>query len=294
MTIGTARIFAPEHWGSLEKFSKFYNGTFSLKDSGKRAVSGAISHFRKAITLHNLAIKLVPNLETDEAELDKHGYTSAVNAQELSAIIESIFLELYSSVDCTRKVITEIYSNYQGIPNSTRKYFNRIYEGNFDERFPEQLIIAVREATWYEDFRKMRDELTHLETGSCHKNKDTGKIQYMHTGFTIEGRALVIDDIFEKINQTLNNVNQFIGRVFAYLLTQLKDEPFLQFCGIFHGRMYTRYVSPHEAIDFHSGVCEAHKWFNQEENPTCIFVNECGAYKNAIDSSLQTLSISKS
>ena len=56
----------------------------------------------------------------------------------------------------------------------------------------------------------------------------------MHTGFTIEGRALVIDDIFEKINQTLNNVNQFIGRVFAYLLTQLKDEPVLQFCGIFH------------------------------------------------------------
>ena len=58
--------------------------------------------------------------------------------------------------------------------------------------------------------------------------------------------------------------------------------------------MYTRYVSPHEAIDFHSGVCEAHKWFNQEKNPTCIFVNECGAYKNAIDSSLKTLSISKS
>ena len=146
--------------------------------------------------------------------------------------------------------------------------------------FPEQLIIAVTEATWYDAFRKIRDELTHLNTGSCHKDKDTGKIRYMHSGFTTSGKSLKIEDIFEKIEQTFSEVNQFVGRVFAYLLTQLKDEPVLQLCGCFDGRMYTRYVSPHDAIDFHGGVCDARKWFDLEGNPSCIFVSQCGAYKN--------------
>lgn len=282
MKSGTARIFAPEQWGTLEKFSKFYSGTFELTKSGQRSVSGAINHFHKCLILKQLALKLIPNLEKDEAELEQNGYTNAANSKELSAVIESCLLELYSSVDCTRKVLTEIYSKkYQGIPNSTRKYFDRINTGKIDGNFPEQLIVAVKEADWYEEFRKLRDELTHLDTGTCHKNKETGKIFYMHSGFTIDGKALVIEDIIHQVDQYISGVNQFNGRVFAFLLSQLEDKPILQFCGIFNGRMYTRLVSPHEAKDFHSGTCEAKKWFELEENPSCIFVNECGAYKNA-------------
>lgn len=281
MKSATVRMYAPEQWGSLEKFNKFYSGTFELNESGKRSVSGAINHFHKAVILRDLALKLALNLDVDEAELKQHGYTSAINSKELSAVIEGVILELYSSVDCTRKVITEIYSKHQGIPDSTRKYFKSVKDGKVDKKFPEQLIIAVTEATWYDGFRKIRDELTHLDTGSCHRDKDTGKIRYMHTGFKMSGKCLIIEDMFEKIEQTFVEVNQFIGRVFAYLLTQLKDEPVLQFCGIFGGRMYTRYVSPHDAVDFHGGVCEAKKWFDLEENPTCIFANECGAYRNA-------------
>ncbi len=281
MKTGTAKFFAPEQWGSLEKFSKFYGGTYQFNDSGKRALSGSVSHFHKALTLRNLAVKLIPNLDMDEADLKGYGHTNAVNSSELSAVVEAIILELYSSIDCCRKVVTEIYSNYQGIPDSTRKFFNNVNSKNIDKKFPEQLINAVHEASWYDGFRKIRDELTHLETGSCSKNMDTGKIQYMHTGFNLEGRALVIEDIFLKIDQTVSEVNKFTGRVFAYLLTQLKDEPMLQFCGIFEGRLYTRYVSPHKAINFDSGICDAYKWFELDENPTCIYVEECGAYKNA-------------
>ncbi len=281
MKSATVRIYAPEQWGSLEKFSKFYSGTFELNESGKRSVSGAINHFHKAMILRDLALKLALNLDVDEAELNQHGYTSAINSKELSAVLEGVILELYSSIDCTRKVITEIYSKHQGVPDSTRKYFKSVKDRKVDEKFPEQLIIAVIEATWYDGFRKIRDELTHLDTGSCHRDRDTRKIRYMHSGFNISGKILIIEDIFEKIEQTFAEVNQFIGRVFAYLLTQLKDEPVLQFCGIFNGRMYTRHVSPFDAVDFHGGVCEAKKWFDLEENPTCIFVNECGAYKNA-------------
>lgn len=281
MKPGTVRMYAPEQWGTLEKFSKFYSGTFSLQETGKRSVSGAINHFHKAVTLRDLAIKLTPNLDADEEELNQHGYSHAINSKELSAVIESVILELYSSVDCSRKVITEIYSKYRGIPDSTRKYFQNIKKGKVDDRFPEQLIMAVAEASWYDEFRMIRDELTHHDTGSCHRDGDTGKVRYMHSGIKIKGKHLIIEDIFEKIEQTFSEVNQFVGRVFAYLYTQLNDTPVLQFCGIFGGRMYTRHVSPSEAIDFHGGICDSKEWFELEENPTCIFANECGAYKNA-------------
>lgn len=282
MKFGTARIFAPEQWGTLEKFSKFYSETFQLKKSGQRSVSGAINHFHKCLILKQLALKLVPNSDLDEAELEQNGYTNATNSKELSAVIESSILELYSSVDCTRKVITEIYSKeYQGVPNSTRKYFDNIINGKIDDKFPEQLLIAVKETDWYDELRKLRDELTHLDTGTCHKNKETQKVSYMHSGFSIDGKALIIDDIFLKLEQHIAGVNQFIGRIFSFLLSQLEDKPVLQLCGIFNGRMYTRHVSPFEAKDFHSGTCDAKKWFELDENPSCIFVNECGAYKNA-------------
>ena len=281
MKAGTVRMYAPEQWGTLEKFNKFYNSTHSLSDTGKRSVSGAINHFHKAITLRDLAIKLIPNLEEDEKELNENGYSRAINSKEISAVIEGVILELYSSVDCTRKVITEIYSNYQGIPDSTRKYFQNIMKGKIDPKFPEQLVIAVTEATWYSGFRMIRDELTHHDTGSCHKDRETGKVGYMHTGIKIKDKPLIIDDIFQKLEQTFSEVNQFVGRVFAYLYSELNDTPVTQMCGIFDGRAYTRLVSPSQAVDFHGGICESHKWFDLEENPTCIFASECGAYKNA-------------
>lgn len=280
MKLGTVRIYAPEQWGSLEKFSRFYSGTHNLNESGKRAVSGSINHFLKGLTLKDLALKLAPNLEKDQAQLAELGYSHAINSKEFSAVIESAFLEFYSSVDCTRMVVSEIYSKYKGIPNSTRKYFKNIKDGNIDIRFPEQLILAVTEATWYDDFRKLRDELTHLDTGNCHKDSDTGKIRYTHYGLNFSGKTLTIDDIFQKLKQTASEINQFIERVFAYLSSQLNNNRIFQLCCIHQGRAYSRYVSHAEAFDFHGGICESRKWFDLEENPTCIFANECGAYKN--------------
>jgi hypothetical protein len=283
MKLGAVRIYAPEHWGSLEKFSSFYSGTYNLSSLGKKSVSGAVNHFGKGLLLRDLALKLIPNLEMDEAELNQHGFTHAINSRELSAIVEGVIIEIYSSLDCTRKVITEIYSNYRGLPDSTRRFFERIKNdrSKIDKGFPEQLILAVAEADWYEELRKIRDELTHLDTGSCHKDRETGKVVYTHMGLQVNGKPLVIDDVIQKLEQIISDVNQFTGQVFAYLLTQLKDERMLQHCGIFNGRMYTRYVSPSEAVDFHSGVCDAKRWFDLEENPTCRYADECGAYKNA-------------
>jgi hypothetical protein len=46
-------------------------------------------------------------------------FANARNSKELSAVMEGIILELYSSIDCTRKIINEIYGKYRGIPDST-------------------------------------------------------------------------------------------------------------------------------------------------------------------------------
>src|SRR5690242_3339731 len=121
--------FAPNRWGQLERFAQLHSGTFQFTPTTQKALSGATNHFHKAITLKNIAIKLVPNLELDEKELEARGFTSALNSKELSAVIEGVILELYSSIDCTRKVISEIYGKYPGIPKvSTRKLFQNAFD----------------------------------------------------------------------------------------------------------------------------------------------------------------------
>ncbi|MGY5732407.1 hypothetical protein [Vibrio chemaguriensis] len=284
MKLGSVRVYAPEHWGTLEKFSRFYAHTYKLSNTGRRCVSGAQNHFHKANTLLHLANKLVPNLDLDDQELNEKGFSHAANANELSAVIESAMLELYSSVDCARKVVTEICQKewkLQGVPDSTRKLFKKVRDGKMVADFPEQLELAITEASWYEEFRIIRDELTHQDTGNCHKDNDTGAISYMHTGITNQGRSLIIGDIFKFLDQIFKGVNQFLGRVFAYLYTTLSDEPVRQICGIFEGRAYTRFVRPSEAIDFNGGVCAVKDALALPENPNCAFMGNCKAFENA-------------
>jgi hypothetical protein len=277
----TVISFAPDRWGQLERFAKFHSGTFQFTPTTQKALSGAINHFRKAVTFKNLAVKLVPNLELDEKELEAHGYTPALNSKELSAVIEGVTLELYSSIDCTRKIISEIYGRYPGITkDSTRKLFQNAFDNKIDERVPEFLRTTIKEANWYPAFRKVRDELTHSDIGSCHRDTKTGKVFYMHSGFQIDGRALVIEDIFGKIEEDFSNVNGFLGKVYAHLNTLLSDKEVWQMCGIFGGRIYSRFVVPSQAIDFNSGYCDAFRWFEKEPDHICPLIERCGAYKN--------------
>ncbi len=284
MKLSSVRIYAPEQWGTLEKFTKFYSHSFELSRTGQRCVSGAQNHFHKASTLNQLAQKLAPNLDLDDQELTDKGYSHAVNTSELSAVVESILLELYSSIDCARKVITEICAKewkIQGVPDSTRKLFKKVNDGKMDANFPEQIEIAIKEATWYDKFRIIRDELTHQDTGNCHKDSDTKVIRYMHSGITEGGRSLIIEDIFSYVDEIFSGVNHFLGRIFAFLYSMLKDEPVRQICGIFQGRAYSRFVRPSEAIDFNGGICAVKEVLMQDENPDCAFMGTCKAFEKA-------------
>ncbi|MBX9346019.1 hypothetical protein K5M36_02860 [Chromobacterium vaccinii] len=277
----TVRLYAPEAWGELERFAKFYPGSFNLRDTTKRAVSGAINHFNKAATFKGLAERLKPNLLIDQKELQEHGFTPARNSQELSAVVEEIFTELYSCVDCTRKIIYELHKSCRGLPDSTRKMFQKVTSDQVGEAFPNPLRSAIKSADWFLGLMSIRDELTHFSIGNCSLDQGTGLISYMHQGIKVRGEILIIPDVFAEVNRFFDGINAFLGQVFHYLNSLLKREPMLQMCGIFYGRAYTRHVSAFDAKDFHGGKCDSHAWFDTQEGYRCPFADSCGAYVSA-------------
>ncbi|WP_080425197.1 hypothetical protein [Burkholderia ubonensis] len=279
-TLPNVRTFAPELWGEVDKFKQFYEKTHTFKPDAKKAVSGIKGHFNKAITLRNLATKLAPNLEIDNAELKERGFTGAANAQELSAVIEEIFTELYSSIDCTRKVIVAIYKRCRHIPDSTRKLFDRAAQGKIGD-FPPELQAAFVKATWYDELRDIRDELTHSDVGSCHQSSDTKEIFYMHPGLVRDAKPLVIPNVFNKIEELIAGVNQFLGHIFNFLNKNLKEEPTDVLCGFFNGRAYSRRLAIANRIDLNSGVCQSKQWFDAAPAFRCPLAPTCGAYTRA-------------
>src|ERR1700730_7645982 len=87
----TVLLFAPEFWGQVELFSKLCSETYKFNERAQRALAGVGQHFNKAITFQKLAVKLRPNLAIDEAELNEHGCTPAMNSRELARLLRPPF-----------------------------------------------------------------------------------------------------------------------------------------------------------------------------------------------------------
>jgi len=277
-------FFAPQYWGELTKFNRFYHSTYSFKPFINVAVKGAESHFDKFTTLYGLAIKLKPMLSEDEKELKEKGFSKAIRSKELSSVIESAFIELYASLNCMMKVLSGVFNNYKGIPSdSTRKLFRNAREGKIDTRVPSTITDILKNATWFDDLRKIRDELVHSEIGFCSNANDI--ITYIHPNLESNGKALVINDVLAELDKYKNYVNILLGRIYHTLNESLNDKKVEQVCGMAYGRILMRKVAFKEAKDFNSGECISYTWFEKEENPTCPFANDCGAYKNIMNGS---------
>lgn len=274
----TFRMFAPETWGEVGKFRQFYESSYALERHVKRALGGVANHFEKAIKFRDLALRLAPNLEIDQQELNAKGYTSAPYSEEFSAIVEVVFTELYSSVDCARKVIYPIFRKVRHLPNSTRGLFQVVVEGKVGTGFPEEMKAAFIAVDWYDELRTIRDELTHSDVGRCRLDTSTKKISYTHSGLYVNNAPVEIDDVIEKLRFFIEGINNFLGRIFRYLNSTLKKEPIAVPCGIFEGRIYMRLVAIAEKIDFDSGTCLAHHY----ENFQCPFFRGCGAHRAAL------------
>lgn len=281
MITASVRTFAPERWGEVDVFRHFHAGTHTFKNDTTKAISGVANHFGKALTLYQLSLKLLPNLSLDEDELQSKGYSSTANAKEFSAVLEEVFTELYSSIDCTRKIIVSIYKKTRWLPNSTRKLFRNARNDVIGDDFPIRLKQAIAQSDWYEELLSIRDELTHSDIGNCWPDKETGTVRYFHHGIHRSGNPLIIDDVMGRILFFIESVNAFLGTVFNFLNTQLKFTTIDQMCGIFFGRLYLRKLPFTTPIDINSGTCVSHKWFDNLDGFTCPLAESCGAYRRA-------------
>lgn len=274
------RLFAPESWGMVARYSKFYEATHQLSSEARKALRGISGHFDKAVIFRSLASDLRAGVALDVEHLHTHGYTELEHSRKLAAVIESEIQELYSAVDCTRQVVHCLFSKTcRGFPESTRRTFQAIRDGKLTGLAPE-LERTFANAHWYWQLLHMRDALTHSDTGMC-RTLDGTTISYSHPGLTQHGQPLEIPDIFQRLESLANSVNQFIGEVFYYLYGQLKQEPVMQICGIFEGRFYFRQVAPLPDLSFHSGVCGTRHYEASAGGRRCPLAEQCGAFTRA-------------
>ncbi|VVE51396.1 hypothetical protein PCE31106_04686 [Pandoraea cepalis] len=278
------RVFTPELWGQVDKFKQFYASTHNFKPDAKKAVAGVDNHFQKAVTLRRVASKLASNLRLDNDELAQKGYTAALNSQEFSAVVEEVFTELYSSIDCARKVIVAIYGNCRHVPDSTHKLFVRAAKGEIGSDFPKELLMCLQSATWFPELLLIRDELTHATIGACHQDADSDKITYIHHGIRQNKRSLVIDDVFAKADEFFDAINRFLGQVFFFLNAGLTSTPVDVVCAFAFDRVYARKLKIAETIDLNSGTCTSFQWFDSQPERRCLLADECGAYRHAKES----------
>jgi hypothetical protein len=275
-------IFCPEKWGTVERFARFHQSTYSFDRHVQKRLRGISGNFGKAHRYLEIARDLVLRLDEDERQLEEKGHTHAFRAKQLAAAVEGAFCSLYSTLDCFRHVLVAIYKNHRGMRDSTRKVFQAGHKRELDQRVPQTIRDLIFETkSWFNEFRGYRDEMTHADVGSCHRDAKTGSIVYMHSDLGSPTKALVIEDVFTKVEALRDMINQFLGAVFAILNTTLKDVETQQFCGIFGGLFYERMVKPSEATNFNGGTCKSLDWFDEPGAQACPLKDRCGAYANA-------------
>lgn len=270
-------MFAPELWGAVDYFDKFYQQTYEFSAIEQRAVTGVKGHFQKAVCLLTLASKLRPGVELDHIELEHQGFTPATNSKELGTVLEATILELYSTIDCTAKVIRAVHGKTTPkFKASTRSLFQDI--GRLEGTLPSAIKHAISSATWYWRLLYLRDELTHLTPGNCHLDREKNTVWYINQGVQEGGKPLIIHDVFLWLEEVANQVNRFVGAVFSVLNLSFENTPVFAICGMVQGRVLHRYIRPEGKLTFDSGECGAWVWFEKPELPTCPFVGVCGAY----------------
>lgn len=77
---------------------------------------------------------------------------------------------------------------------------------------PAEIADTPADIGWYKRLLHLRDELTHLDAGAVHRDRETKSVRYIHHGISEGGKPLVIDDIFGWLA-----ANGFDGRLSRFL-----------------------------------------------------------------------------
>lgn len=274
--------FSPEQWSPLDRFTKFHRTTYSIEQPAEIALRGIGTHLSKANIFYGLAVAIAPRIIEDDKEVEANGYSPAIRSKEITSLVESVFCELYSSLDCMCRVLGGVFNNNRGVPKkSAHRFFDRAGRGNSVIDLPEGIRTALANASFYNSLEKIRTSITHYDGGTCCLDKSTGKIFYILPEPLKGERSDKLDDIFGYLCKLSQQIVQIYYNVFSELNKTLKDCETEQICCISYGRVYMRRVLPSEAVDFHSGTCDSYRWFEKPENPKCPFLGKCGAYSRA-------------
>jgi hypothetical protein len=284
--------FAPEFWPSVQKFRMFIGPPFP--DSGsegrelRKGAATAANHLEKFDILVELANQLQPSLVEDEAELKKSGYTPALRHREFAALTETLYCELYSSLDGVRRTLYGAYKKVRGIQNkSTNTLFSRANGNEYGDDLPKEIrdALALAFTSWFSRLREIRTEVTHGEVGSCHLNVTTRKIGYFHTGLgpDQQSRVFVIEDVIGDINTIRQGVFDTVEIIFGFMYLQLEPIERPVMCGVYKSKFYQRTVAPEKNLTIDSGKCNSRIWFENEPDYQCPLKETCGAYRNALN-----------
>jgi hypothetical protein len=273
--------FAPDQWDSVKKFGQFRYQPLEGNRLFARGISATSDHLEKFRVLVEVANDLSDGFEIDRKELDENGYSPAKYSKQFSAVAECCIIELYSALDGIRDVVFAVYSSVQGVQKkSTSKLFSKAKNNEYSAEFPDELnvLLSVAYDDWFLELRRYRTEFTHGSLGSCHKDVETGKISYMHSGLGGNGRSLIIEDFASYISGVYENVLTLQHHVFEFFYKTLPLEPVDVLCGFYTGRAYMRTINPETPLTRDSGTCKSSHYEIQ-----CPIREHCGAYKNSVE-----------
>lgn len=273
-------FFTPDQWSAARRFSQFIGRPFNDREVEKGTRS-TLSHLNKFDTLAALANRLVPRLSEDQVELERDGHSAAARGREFAALMETLVCELYASLDGVRRAVFGAYRTVQAVQNSsTEKLFKRAAEWEYGETFPEEVraVLASAYSEWFPSLKKLRTELTHGDIGSCHLDANSGAVRYVHGGLGTGSRAMVVEDIVDRVNGFAAGVLRVAEAVFAHLYSNLESDERQIMCGIYKGRIYERLVKPEARLTFNSGQCFSKSWFDLAPGFECPLRSRCGAY----------------
>ena len=277
--------FVPERWNPEKKFFQFVGVSKRFDAEAQKGARTCSDHIGKFIVLAGLANRIAPDLAKDHEQLDANGYSHNRYHREFTAVLEASISEIYSGLDGIRRLLFSVYRDVKGIQNqSTERMFKRATTDFYGEGFPREILEALKEAdkTWFPSLRLLRTENTHGETGSCHLDRKTQKIRYIHSGLrgTEANRAFVVEDIVEDIERWRSGSSTLRDVVFTVLCSLFEQEQLFQPCGMYKARMYVRFVIPTEKLTFGDGFCVSRKWFMNEAELKCPLRDKCRAFEN--------------
>jgi len=174
-------MFEPENWSNVRRFLYFVDQPFEKTAALQRGILSTDNHLEKS----KILIAHLKDIESDMLESakgkKKYDDNYVKRSKTYSALVETVYCELYSCLDGLRETVFAIYGGVRNLKKKkTSKFFKLASEGKYGEGFPAKVasLLSDAYATWFCELRDIRSEVTHGNVGFCYLEDKSNKIQY--------------------------------------------------------------------------------------------------------------------